>query len=137
VQCRQARIPRRRDEIPHVSPDQVFFAHGGRLRAPGAFAQRDCADPVALQVFVRHPVRQRGDPGLAYWDYNWRTGAGSSRMIEISKREQFYQREYCGCVYSLRDTNRQRLTSGRERIRIGVQYYGRNEEGDGDAGGSL
>ncbi len=26
-------------------------------------------------------------------------------MIEISKREQFYQQEYCGCVYSLRDTN--------------------------------
>ena len=25
-------------------------------------------------------------------------------MIEISKREQFYH-EYCGCVYSLRDTN--------------------------------
>ncbi len=35
---------------------------------------------------------------------NWRKNGGSSRMIEISKREEFYQQEYCGCVYSLRDT---------------------------------
>lgn len=61
--------------------------------------------------------------GLTYWDYNWRKQGGSSRMIEISKREQFYQQEYCGCVYSLRDTNRHRVTQGRERIQIGVQYY--------------
>lgn len=39
-------------------------------------------------------------PGMVYWDYNWRKQGGSSRMIEISKREQFYQQEYCGCVYS-------------------------------------
>lgn len=58
-----------------------------------------------------------------YWDFNWRKGGGSSRMIEISKRESFYQQEYCGCVYSLRDTNRHRVTQGRERIKIGVQYY--------------
>ncbi|MGL9750294.1 MAG: epoxyqueuosine reductase QueH [Symbiopectobacterium sp.] len=44
-------------------------------------------------------------PGMVYWDYNWRKGGGSARMIEISKREQFYQQEYCGCVYSLRDSN--------------------------------
>lgn len=29
--------------------------------------------------------------GMAYWDYNWRKQGGSPRMIEISKREQFYQ----------------------------------------------
>ncbi|GGO67391.1 epoxyqueuosine reductase QueH [Bowmanella pacifica] len=62
--------------------------------------------------------------GLTYWDYNWRKLGGSQRMIEISKREQFYQQEYCGCVYSLRDTNRHRREQGRERIQIGVQYYG-------------
>lgn len=63
-------------------------------------------------------------PGLAYWDYNWRKGGGATRMIEISKREAFYQQEYCGCVYSLRDTNRHRRAQGREPIRIGVKYYG-------------
>ncbi|MBN8886112.1 MAG: epoxyqueuosine reductase QueH [Rudaea sp.] len=65
--------------------------------------------------------------GLSYWEHNWRKGGGSQRMIEISKRERFYQQEYCGCVYSLRDTNRHRRAQGRERIYIGVQYYGDGE----------
>ncbi|WP_172419055.1 epoxyqueuosine reductase QueH [Candidatus Nitrosoglobus terrae] len=62
---------------------------------------------------------------LIYWTYNWRKAGGSSRMIEISKREGFYQQEYCGCVFSLRDTNRHRLAQGRERIKIGVKFYGK------------
>jgi epoxyqueuosine reductase len=62
--------------------------------------------------------------GLSYWDYNWRKGGGASRMIEISKRERFYQQEYCGCVYSLRDTNRHRRETGRTAIEIGANYYG-------------
>ena len=62
--------------------------------------------------------------GLVYWDCNWRKGGGSQRMIEISKREHFYQQEYCGCVYSLRDTNRHRRDQGRERIHMGVKFYG-------------
>ena len=63
-------------------------------------------------------------PDMVYWDYNWRKGGGSARMIEISKAEHFYQQEYCGCVYSLRDTNRYRVEQGRERIQIGELYYG-------------
>jgi len=63
-------------------------------------------------------------PTLDYWTYNWRKDGGSARMIELSKRENFYQQEYCGCVYSLRDTNRFRLSRGRERIKLGVKYYG-------------
>ncbi|QDY42757.1 epoxyqueuosine reductase QueH [Candidatus Pantoea soli] len=66
-------------------------------------------------------------PDMLYWEFNWRKGGGSSRMIEISKRERFYQQEYCGCIYSLRDTNRHRVASGRERIEIGVQYYAPDE----------
>ncbi len=62
-------------------------------------------------------------PEIAYWDYNWRKAGGASRMIEISKREEFYQQEYCGCVYSLRDTNRWRMSQGRDRIRLGVKFY--------------
>jgi hypothetical protein len=61
--------------------------------------------------------------GLAYWDFNWRKGGGAQRMIEISKREEFYQQEYCGCVYSLRDTNRHRRGQGRPTIAIGTQFY--------------
>lgn len=66
-------------------------------------------------------------PELIYWTYNWRKGGGSARMIEISKREHFYQQEYCGCVFSLRDTNRFRRSRGRDRIQIGVRFYGKDE----------
>ncbi|MGZ0700746.1 epoxyqueuosine reductase QueH [Pseudomonas piscis] len=66
-------------------------------------------------------------PGITYWDYNWRKGGGSTRMIDISKRERFYQQEYCGCIYSLRDTNHHRKDQGRDIIRIGVKYYGDDE----------
>ena len=70
-------------------------------------------------------------PNVAYWDYNWRKGGGSSRMLEISKRENFYQQEYCGCIYSLRDTNKHRLANGRDKIEIGVHYYGTETESHG------
>ncbi|CAH9014578.1 epoxyqueuosine reductase QueH [Candidatus Nitrosacidococcus sp. I8] len=63
---------------------------------------------------------------MIYWTYNWRKKGGSQRMLEISKREQFYMQEYCGCVYSLRDTNRWRQSRGKERIKIGVKYYGKD-----------
>jgi predicted adenine nucleotide alpha hydrolase (AANH) superfamily ATPase len=63
-------------------------------------------------------------PNMTYWTFNWRKDGGSQRMIEISKQEHFYQQEYCGCIYSLRDTNRWRLKNNRERIEIGVKYYG-------------
>ena len=60
---------------------------------------------------------------VSYWDFNWRKQGGSSRMIEISKREEFYQQEYCGCVYSLRDTNRWRRKNNKDRIIRGVKFY--------------
>ena len=61
--------------------------------------------------------------GMIYWTYNWRKEGGSQRMYEISKRENFYQQEYCGCVYSLRDTNLYRISKGKERIEIGQKFY--------------
>ena len=62
--------------------------------------------------------------GITYWTYNWRKSGGAARMYEIAKRENFYQQEYCGCVYSLRDTNAWRQQNTRDRIKIGVTYYG-------------
>jgi predicted adenine nucleotide alpha hydrolase (AANH) superfamily ATPase len=46
--------------------------------------------------------------------------------------ENFHQQEYCGCVYSLRDTNRHRMESGRERIQHGVKFYG-DDDSRGEA----
>ena len=60
---------------------------------------------------------------LNFWDFNWRKAGGSPRMIEISKREEFYQQEYCGCVYSLRDTNKWRKENKRPRVIRGQKYY--------------
>ena len=60
---------------------------------------------------------------LGFWDFNWRKQGGSSRMLEISKKEKFYKQEYCGCVYSLRDTNRWRKSRGREIIKRGINFY--------------
>jgi epoxyqueuosine reductase len=62
-------------------------------------------------------------PEIAYWTFNWRKGGGAERMYQIAKREQFYKQEYCGCVYSLRDTNCWRQKNGRDRIKIGVEHY--------------
>ncbi len=60
---------------------------------------------------------------IPYWDFNWRKKGGSSRMLELSKKEGFYQQEYCGCAYSLRDTNLWRVSRGREKIQRGVKFY--------------
>ena len=67
-------------------------------------------------------------PDLSYWTFNWRKGGGAARMIDISKREQFYQQEYCGCVYSLRDTNKWRVSQGRKEVNIGKTFYGVNSD---------
>lgn len=62
-------------------------------------------------------------PNITYWTYNWRQKGGGERMYQIAKREGFYKQEYCGCVYSMRDTNKWRTQNGRERIKIGIEHY--------------
>ncbi len=66
--------------------------------------------------------------GMAYWEYNWRKAGGANRMIEISKRENFYQQEYCGCAYSLRDTNLYRIQQGRAPITLGTMFYSEEQK---------
>ena len=67
-------------------------------------------------------------PGITYWTYNWRKDGGSARMYEIAKEEEFYKQEYCGCIYSLRDTNNWRKKNNRMEISIGEEFYGSTEE---------
>ncbi len=84
-----------------------------------------------FQQVTTSGVRAAGRyPELVYWEYNWRKFGGADRMIEISKREEFYQQEYCGCAYSLRDTNLYRIQSGRSPIRMGEMYYGAAEKAE-------
>ncbi|MEK9658250.1 MAG: epoxyqueuosine reductase QueH [bacterium] len=61
--------------------------------------------------------------GLTYWTYNWRKAGGANRMYEISKDEGFYKQEYCGCVYSLRDTNLWRQKRGGDKLKRGIHFY--------------
>jgi len=62
-------------------------------------------------------------PNMEYWTFNWRKKGGSARMLEISKKEKFYMQEYCGCAYSLRDTNKWRMANDRPKIELGKNYY--------------
>lgn len=62
-------------------------------------------------------------PDITYWTYNWRKSGGGARMYEIAKEEEFYKQEYCGCIYSLRDTNNWRKSKGRDEITIGEEFY--------------
>lgn len=61
--------------------------------------------------------------GITYWTYNWRKNGGAENMYKIAKREEFYKQEYCGCIFSLRDTNAWRVSRGREEIKIGEEFY--------------
>jgi predicted adenine nucleotide alpha hydrolase (AANH) superfamily ATPase len=65
---------------------------------------------------------------VTYWTYNWRKEGGAARMYLIAKREEFYKQEYCGCIYSLRDTNNWREQNNREKIKIGEEFYGFTDE---------
>jgi predicted adenine nucleotide alpha hydrolase (AANH) superfamily ATPase len=62
-------------------------------------------------------------PGVTYWVFNWRKNGGDSRMYKIAKSENFYKQEYCGCAYSLRDSNKWRRQNGRPAIDLGKNYY--------------
>lgn len=62
-------------------------------------------------------------PGVTYWTYNWRKDGGGARMYDLAKEEEFYKQEYCGCIYSLRDTNNWRKINDREEITIGEEFY--------------
>jgi predicted adenine nucleotide alpha hydrolase (AANH) superfamily ATPase len=66
--------------------------------------------------------------GVEYWTYNWRKDGGAARMYEIAKAESFYKQEYCGCVYSLRDTNAWRRQNNREEIKICSNFYSEEVE---------
>lgn len=66
-------------------------------------------------------------PDVEYWTYNWRKKGGSGRMYELAKGENFYKQEYCGCVYSLRDTNKWRQSQGNSKIKRNENFYSLEE----------
>ena len=57
-------------------------------------------------------------PRLTFFDYNWRKSGGTQRSAEISRRENFYRQEYCGCIFSLMDANHYRKQQGKPLIKV-------------------
>lgn len=99
---------------------KVFSSSLGISRWKNLEQINDCGERSAAKV---NETIDGDDEKLTYWTYNWRKGGGSARMYEIAKREEFYAQQYCGCIFSLRDTNEWRESKGREKIEIGETWY--------------
>ncbi|QQS58972.1 epoxyqueuosine reductase QueH [Candidatus Peregrinibacteria bacterium] len=65
----------------------------------------------------KEQIRRSGEKAseeydILFWNRDWRKGGLSERGQKISQEKQFYRQQYCGCIYSLRDTNRWRKEKG-------------------------
>lgn len=61
---------------------------------------------------------------VKFWVYNWQTPEFTRRKYEVSVGEKFYKQEYCGCGYSLRDSNIWRAQQGIPPVKIGGEAAG-------------
>ena len=57
--------------------------------------------------------------GVEYIEYDWQTEEMNARKYKINADNSFYKQEYCGCSYSLRDTNAYRKKEGLDPVQIG------------------
>lgn len=55
-------------------------------------------------------------PKLTFWANNWRKNGLANIQAEIIKEYDFYRQEYCGCEYSLCDSNKWRKENGKPLI---------------------
>mmetsp|Transcript_24929 Transcript_24929/g.59201 ORF Transcript_24929/g.59201 Transcript_24929/m.59201 type:complete len:318 (+) Transcript_24929:40-993(+) len=62
--------------------------------------------------------------GLVYWCQDWQSDEMTLRKYQISSSQRFYKQEYCGCSYSLRDSNEWRRANGIPKIKIGGDTAG-------------
>lgn len=44
-------------------------------------------------------------PGVVYWEQNWRKGGLSERRNQLISQYGFYNQQYCGCEFSIRNSN--------------------------------
>jgi len=73
-----------------------------------------------------HRAAARYD-GIQYWTNDWQTDEMTLRKYQISAEERFYKQEYCGCSFSLRDSNDWRRANGIPKIKIGGETAGLGE----------
>ena len=68
--------------------------------------------------------------GLSYWLSDWQDEAMTARKYRINAERRFYKQEYCGCSYSLRDSNHWRAKQGLAPVQIGADSFYSNAEVD-------
>ena len=47
---------------------------------------------------------QLGDESVMFWEQNWRKGGLQERRLQIIKEYDFYNQQYCGCEFSMRQS---------------------------------
>ena len=57
--------------------------------------------------------------GVEYWASDWQTPEMTARKYRINAERAFYKQEYCGCSYSLRDSNHWRSQQGMPPVQVG------------------
>ena len=62
-------------------------------------------------------------PGVEYWLSDWQGEELTARKYRINAERRFYKQEYCGCSYSLRDSNHFRAKQGLPPVQIGGESY--------------
>ena len=62
--------------------------------------------------------------GMEFWLHDWQTDEMTQRKYEVSVDERFYKQEYCGCAYSLRDSNIWRKQQSIPPVKIGGDEAG-------------
>ena len=60
--------------------------------------------------------------GLSFWSNNWRKVGLAERQKVIVAEQDFYRQQYCGCEYSLRDSNAWRKAQGKTIVSPGLSY---------------
>jgi epoxyqueuosine reductase len=85
--------------------------------ATSRWKDRDQVDESGFRAAARYE-------NLQYWAHNWQSDSMTVRKYHISAIERFYKQEYCGCSYSLRDSNAWRKANGIPKIQIGGDTAG-------------
>jgi predicted adenine nucleotide alpha hydrolase (AANH) superfamily ATPase len=55
-------------------------------------------------------------PNITFWSNNWRKNGLAERQAAIIEQYDFYRQQYCGCEYSLRDSNKWRKAHGKQPV---------------------
>ncbi len=70
------------------------------------------------QIFEAGRYATSQYPDVIFWEQNWRKQGLSERRNQITKEYDFYNQLYCGCEFSLRDSNKWRKNKGKPLIDI-------------------